>query len=41
MSHSPSLYVLNLAVPMSDADPKVVKVILERGTHFTSRSVAG
>jgi hypothetical protein len=39
MPHSPSVYLLNLAVHMSDADPKVVEVILKRGTHFTSRAV--
>jgi hypothetical protein len=37
MSHSPTVYLLNLAVCMSDADPEVVEVILKRRAYFAAR----
>jgi len=41
MSHRPTVYVSNLAVCMSDADSKVVEVILKSGAHFAARKVTG
>jgi hypothetical protein len=40
MSLRPTVNMLHLAAFMSETDPKVVEVILERGAHFASRGVA-
>ena len=39
MSYSPTVYMLNLVVCVSEADSKVMKVILERRAHFAARKV--
>lgn len=41
MPHSPTAYMLNLVVCMSEADSKVVEVILKRRAHFAARKATG
>jgi len=41
MSHSPTVYMLNLVVCVSEADSKVVEVILKRRAHFAARKITG